>query len=81
MPSSTPQNWYILQRDGVIYLCHSDELMTPIRNYIVNRDMWVCVYDDTDEYILDPSNHHPNHQARPYNFWVEFCVWNLPRRA
>ncbi len=75
-----PEKWYILQRDGVIYLCHSDGVKTVIRNYAINKNMWLCVYDDTEEYVLDPANQHLEHRQRKYNFTVEFCIWNMPRR-
>jgi len=74
-----PANWYILQRDGVIYLCYSDDAKTVIRNYSINKNMWLCVYDDTEKYILDPASQHLGHRKRTYNFTVEFCIWNMPR--
>lgn len=76
----TPENWYILQRSGIVYLCHSDEVTTVIHNYTVNSNMLLCVYDDNEEYVLDPAQQHPNHRMRTYDFTIDFCVWNLPRR-
>lgn len=76
----TPDNWYIVQRNGLFHLCHSDGAMTCIRNYKVNSNMWLSVYDDNEEYVLEPARQDPNHQTRTYSFTISLCVWNIPQR-
>jgi hypothetical protein len=75
----TPPNWYILQRSGLVYLCDGKELKTVVHTYAVKEKMVLHVYDDTEEYRLEPKLQHMEHRQRTYNFTVEFCVWNMPR--
>jgi hypothetical protein len=76
----TPQNWYILEHNRVIYLCDGNELKTVVHTYLV-KEMVLYVYDDIEEYRLEPKLHNTAHRWRSYDYTIDLCTCTMRRRA
>ncbi len=72
-----PENWWVSQRDGRIYICWGNERI-PVTSYRYKQKM-LHLYGETDtEFRLEATRFNEQLFKRPYGFVVGFLLRALP---
>ena len=80
METIIPENWWVSQRSGRIYVCWRDERI-PVTSYRFKHKM-LHLYGETDtEFRLEHDRFNEQHFKRSFNFVVEFLVRALPKKG